>query len=162
MQDTMFVQFWRIPGIHLLIRFSARSTSQSGQERLALHRGYRHPHASSEMFHWKSNGARFQSPVQSKNICLSFALSLSLSYLIWRIYRYPYTFQINELKLLVLQQQSYIQKLELQNKEMDMVLQGLLFPADEVRSILVNNQMKIRFIWHLGIITHHNCTEYYE
>lgn len=51
MQDTMFVQFWRIPGIHLLIRFSARSTSQSGQERLALHRGYRHPHASSEMFH---------------------------------------------------------------------------------------------------------------
>ncbi|XP_011415813.2 uncharacterized protein [Magallana gigas] len=39
--------------------------------------------------------------------------------------------KINELKLLVLQQQSYIQKLELQNKEMDMVLQGLLFPADE-------------------------------
>ncbi|XP_078332338.1 uncharacterized protein LOC144625427 isoform X2 [Crassostrea virginica] len=39
--------------------------------------------------------------------------------------------KINELKLLVLQQQGYIQKLELQNKEMDMVLQGLLFPADE-------------------------------
>lgn len=100
---------------------------------------------------------------QSKvKISVSLSLFLSLSYLIWRIYRYLYTFQINELKLLVLQQQSYIQKLELQNKEMDMVLQGLLFPADEVRCILVNNQMKMRFIWHLGIITHHNCTEYYE
>ncbi|XP_061176610.1 uncharacterized protein LOC133185427 [Saccostrea echinata] len=39
--------------------------------------------------------------------------------------------KIHELKLLVLQQQSYVQKLELQNKEMDLVLRGLLFSTDE-------------------------------
>lgn len=93
------------------------------------------------------------------SVSLSLFLSLSLYYLIWRIYRYLYTFQINELKLLVLQQQSYIQKLELQNKEMDMVLQGLLFPADEVRSILVNNQMKIRYYLAFG---HYHTSQLYR
>ncbi|XP_062581188.1 uncharacterized protein LOC134242997 [Saccostrea cucullata] len=39
--------------------------------------------------------------------------------------------KINEQKLVVLQQQRYIQKLELQLKDMDLVLRGLLFSADE-------------------------------